>query len=141
MKRNFLLVFATVFVCAMMFCLACGGEDSGDTQKVELEVQLFKNLCTHKAQKYPEDIQSLSKPLKDIGESKANWAFYPFSLKRVDLNKTAKLNYLDNRAGNDKKINFVVREHRQFFEENTVDTLLVSSKMEGVNISEVLNNS
>lgn len=124
--------FTTIFFALLIFSSCGQGGNSGDAQKVELEIQLSKNICQENAEKYPDDIINLSQPLQieESGEIKANWAFYPLNLKRVDLGKTIKLDYLTNKAGNDKKIKFVVREHRQYFEENMVDSSICSEGAE-----------
>lgn len=125
-------IFTTILFALLIFSSCGQGGNSSDAQKVELEIQLSKNICQENAEKYPDDIINLSQPLQveESGEIKANWAFYPLNLKRVDLGKTIKLDYLTNKAGNDKKIKFVVREHRQYFEENMVDSSICSEGAE-----------
>ncbi len=134
---NNLIVFVT-FGCALFIFTSCG-DTKLDTQKVELEIQLFKNPSQTITEKYPEDIQTLSQPLK-IGNHGATCALYPLHIKRLDLNKEFTINYLD-KTGNDKKIAFVIKKHGEYFENNLVDSLLVSSKKGGVDIAEVLKNA
>ena len=111
-----------------------------DAQKIHLEIQLFEKTNETIKEKYSKDLVDLVQPFKNIGETKNNFTFYPLIIKRkdVDGNKVS-IEYLNNKAGSDKKINFCERQLKHYFEDSTVNVELTLANNLSSDFNTVIN--
>jgi hypothetical protein len=102
-----------------MMMAAC----SKDLIKVPIEIVLFENVKSPDNQ-YPIYFKEILEPSQDVCDKKITFGYYPINFKRKDYNAEFILDYLNNKQGNDKKIKFVSRQLKTYFEMNKLDSIL-----------------
>ncbi|MBK9792201.1 MAG: hypothetical protein IPP60_03670 [Sphingobacteriales bacterium] len=104
-----------------------------------MEIQVFSPVSENKKDKYPVEIAEVSAPFKEGNE---NFVFYPLTIKRTDIGgKKIELKFLEGKAGNKEKIAYVTRQHKHYFEENTVNESLILPASSTTNFESSLQES
>ena len=117
---------ATPFIAMVILAIALSC--TKNLEKIPIEVILFDKITENKeGLKYPEYLLEILNPMSEFCENKMVIGFYPVKIKRRDLNDEIDFNYITTKAGNDKKIKFVARQLKNFFETAKIDPILLKS--------------
>lgn len=111
--RNNLFYLILIF---SVLLTSCGGK----MEKIDTEIQYFNDIQISKDKSQIEkdglmpELYELSKP---VNIDKVDYVFSPLSIKRLDIGKKIELDYLTKKGRNYKKINAIIRAHREYFKD------------------------
>lgn len=105
-----------------------------------MDLVCFESLGPNQ-NKFPEFIQSILAPSENVCSKRLTFGYDPIKIKRRDTDKEIIIDYLNNRQGNQKKIKFVARELRTYFERTTLDSVLTNTTRMNNAFEEYLNTN
>ena len=112
MKKYFLYIIS-IF---SLFLTSCVSEK---LEQIEVEVQFFNEIKVNKEENIEKEglLPELYEATKPMNIDKVDYVFFPLSVKRVDSGKKIEIDYLNKKGRNYKKINAIIRAHREYFKD------------------------